>query len=241
LALQIHESCGHPAELDRVLGYEANFAGTSFLTKDKRNALRYSSDIVNLYADARPEHLAGAGTFAYDDEGVAAQRTDLVKNGIFVNYLFSRDTAAEIGEQRSNGCMRASSWNRTPLIRQTNVCLEPGNWELEALIADTKNGILMQTNKSWSIDDKRENFQFGTEIAWEIRNGKKTRILKNPTYTGVTTDFWQSCDAICNKDEWQLWGIPNCGKGQPEQVIAISHGAAPARFRNINVGGSRVK
>ncbi|MFQ5627596.1 MAG: TldD/PmbA family protein [bacterium] len=241
LALQIHETFGHPAELDRVLGYEANFAGTSFLTREQRHNLRYSSDIVNLYADARPAHIIAAGTYAYDDEGVAAQRTDLVKNGIFVNYLFSRDTAAEIGEPRSNGCVRASGWNRVPIIRQTNVCLEPGNWQLEALIADTEDGILMQTNKSWSIDDKRENFQFGTEIAWEIKNGKRTRILKNPTYSGLTTDFWQSCDAICGKDEWVLWGIPNCGKGQPEQLLAISHGASPARFRNIDVGVSRAK
>ncbi|MFQ5631673.1 MAG: TldD/PmbA family protein [bacterium] len=241
LALQIHETFGHPAELDRVLGYEANFAGTSFLTREKRLKLRYSSDIVNLYADARPTKITGARTFAYDDEGVTAQRTELVKDGIFVNYLFSRDTAAEIDASRSNGCVRASGWNRVPIIRQTNVCLEPGEWELEELIADTKDGVLMQTNKSWSIDDKRENFQFGTEIAWEIKKGKRTRILKNPTYGGLTTDFWRSCDAICGKAEWTLWGIPNCGKGQPEQILAISHGASPARFRNIDVGISRAK
>ncbi len=240
LALQIHESCGHATELDRVLGYEANFAGTSFLTQDKLNHYRYGSDIVNLYADARPDHTAGAGTFAFDDEGVQAQETDLVKNGILVGYLYSRDTASIIGASRSNGCMRTSNWNRPPIIRMTNISLRPGTGTLDDLIADTKDGIYMETNRSWSIDDRRYQFQFGTEIAWEIKNGKKTRILKNPTYGGITPEFWQSCDAICGQNEWVLWGIPNCGKGQPIQEIATSHGAAPARFRKVHVGVAHV-
>ncbi len=240
LALQIHESCGHPLELDRVLGYEANFAGTSFLTLDKIGSYRYGSDIVNLYADARPTHTSGIGTFAFDDEGVAAQRTDLVKEGILVGYLYSRDSASVVGASRSNGCMRASSWNRPPIIRMTNINLEPGEWSLDELIQDTKDGIYMETNKSWSIDDRRYNFQFGTEIAWEIKNGKKTRILKNPTYGGTTPEFWQSCDAICDQKAWVLWGLPNCGKGQPLQIIGTSHGASPARFRNVQVGVAHV-
>lgn len=236
LALQIHESCGHPTELDRVLGYEANFAGTSFLTLDKYNSFRYGSDHVTLYADPRPNSGLGAGTYAFDDEGVAAQRTDLVKNGIFTGYLYSRDTAGIIGASRSNGCMRCANWDVPPIIRMNNINLEPGEWTLEDLIADTKEGIFLETNRSWSIDDKRYNFQFGTEIAWEIRNGKKVRMLKNPTYGGTTPIFWRSCDAVCNASHWILWGIPSCGKGQPQQVIATSHGASPARFRNVNVG-----
>lgn len=236
LALQIHESCGQPAELDRVLGYETNFAGTSFLTPAHRRQLKYSSNIVNIYADARPDRFAGAGTFAYDDEGVQAQRTDIVKDGCFVNFLTSRDLAGAVQDERSNGCVRASGWNRAPLIRMTNICLAPHEGTLDQLIADTKDGIYMKTNKSWSIDDRRYNFQFGTELAWEVKNGHKTRMLKNPTYGGTTTRFWQSCDAICGNAEWELWGIPNCGKGQPEQILAVSHGASPARFRRVKIG-----
>jgi len=233
LALQIHESCGHPAELDRVLGYEASFAGTSFLTLDKLGKFRYGSDIVNLTADATIP--GGLATFGFDDEGVPAQRAEIVKNGILVGYLTSRETAPLIG-QVSNGTARADGWSRIPLIRMTNVNLEPGDWELDDLIADTKYGIFMSTNKSWSIDDKRLNFQFGTEIAWEVKNGKKGRVLKNPTYTGITPQFWRSCDAICNKKYWHIWGTPNCGKGEPEQVMFTGHGASPARFRKIRIG-----
>ena len=236
LALQIHESCGHPIELDRVLGSEANYAGTSFLTTDKLGKLKYGSDIVNIVADATLGHGPGLGTFGYDDEGVPAQRTEIVKNGLFAGYMTSRETAPVIGQKRSNGTMRADGWNRIPLIRMTNVSLLPGTWTLEDLIADTKDGILMETNRSWSIDDKRLNFQFGTEVGWEIKNGKKTRMVKNPTYGGMTTAFWNACDAICNNNYWMLWGTPNCGKGQPGQTAGTGHGAAPARFRNINVG-----
>ncbi|HVO62746.1 MAG TPA: TldD/PmbA family protein [Terriglobales bacterium] len=240
LGLQIHESIGHPIELDRVLGMEANFAGTSFLTLDKLRNLRYGSDLVNVVADARQEHGPGLGTFAFDDEGVPAQCTPIISNGLFTGYLSSRDTAHAIGANRSGGTLRAESWNRLPIIRMTNVSLLPGEkpLTLEHLIASTDYGILMQTNKSWSIDDKRYNFQFGTEIGWEIKNGKRTRMLKNPSYSGITTEFWNSMDAICSKDEWILWGTPNCGKGQPQQVMGTGHGAAPARFRNVKVGSA---
>jgi TldD protein len=240
LGLQIHESVGHPIELDRVLGMEANFAGTSFLTLDKLRKLRYGSEIVNVVADARPEHGPGLGTFAFDDEGVAAQCTPIIKEGLFTGYLSSRETAHTIGETRSGGTLRAESWNRLPMIRMTNVSIVPGEKPLtkEQLIESTDRGIYMETNRSWSIDDKRYNFQFGTEIGWEIKNGKRVRMLKNPSYSGITTEFWNAMDAICSKDEWVLWGTPNCGKGQPQQVMGTGHGAAPARFRNIKVGSA---
>ncbi len=238
LALQIHESVGHPIELDRVLGMEANFAGTSFLTLDKLHKLKYGSDIVNVVADATEEHGPGLGTFAYDDEGVAAQCTPIITNGLFTGYLTSRDTASAIGASRSGGCLRAESWNRLPIVRMTNVSILPSEkpLTLEQLIASTERGVLMETNRSWSIDDKRYNFQFGCEIGWEIVGGKRGRMLKNPSYSGITTEFWNSMDAICSRDQWTLWGTPNCGKGQPQQVMGTGHGAAPARFRGIAVG-----
>jgi TldD protein len=132
--------------------------------------------------------------------------------------------------------MRADGWNRIPLVRMTNIGLAPGTWDLEDLIADTKDGIFMLTNKSWSIDQMRYNFQFSTEIAWEIRNGKRGRMLKNPNYQGISTEFWSSCDAVCKQSQWFPWGIVNCGKGQPGQIARMTHGAAPSRFRNVNVG-----
>jgi len=240
LALQVHESCGHPIELDRVFGTEAAYAGTSFLTPEKYRTLRYGSDIVNITADATTP--GGLGTFGYDDEGVPGQRTDIIKNGMFVGYLSSRETASQLrrihpdAPARSNGAMRADGWNRIPIIRMTNISLQPGEWTLEDLIADTDDGIYMITNKSWSIDDKRLNFQFGTELAYEVKNGKLGQMVKNATYTGITPKFWGSCDAICNADVWEVWGTPNCGKGQPGQVAHTGHGTAPARFRNVQVG-----
>jgi TldD protein len=236
LGLQIHESIGHPIELDRVLGMEANFAGMSFLTLDKLRKLKYGSDIVNVVADARLEHGPGLGTFAYDDEGVPAQCTPIITNGLFTGYLSNRETAASIGESRSSGTMRTESWNRLPIIRMTNISLNPGTWKYEDLIADSDDAILMETNRSWSIDDRRYHFQFSTEIGWEIKGGKKTRMLKNPSYSGITTEFWNSCDAICSRDHWTLWGTPNCGKGQPMQTMGTGHGASPSRFRKVKVG-----
>ncbi len=236
MALQIHESCGHPTELDRVLGTEISLAGGSFMTVDKLNKLKYGSDIVNITADATSP--GGLGTFGYDDEGVKAQRTPIIKNGLFVGYLTSRETAPVI-KKKSNGAMRADGWNRIPLIRMTNINLEPGEWEFDDLIADTSDGIYFDLNKSWSIDDKRLNFQFGTECAWEIKNGKRGRMFKNPVYTGITPEFWNSCDAICNEKYWHIWGVPNCGKGEPMQTAHVAHGASPARFRNVKVGVSK--
>jgi len=233
LALQVHESIGHPIELDRVLGTEASYAGTSFLTLDKLGTLKYGSDIVNVVADATLP--GGLGSFGYDDEGVPAQRSDVIKDGLFVGYLMSRETAPVVG-RRSNGAMRADGWRSIPLIRMTNINLLAGEWNLDDLIADTEGGLYLATNRSWSIDDHRLNFQFGTEIAWDIEGGKLGRMYKNPTYTGITPEFWNSCDAICNEKHWQMWGTPNCGKGEPGQSADVGHGAAPARFRNIQVG-----
>ncbi|MFN7924789.1 MAG: TldD/PmbA family protein [Bryobacteraceae bacterium] len=236
LGLQIHESVGHPIELDRVLGSEANYAGMSFLTLDQLDRLRYGSEIVNVVCDATEAHGPGLGTFAFDDEGVAAQRVDIIKAGQFKGYMSSRETAHAIGQNRSNGTMRATSWNRLPLIRMTNVSLLPGTSSLDEVFG-VDHGIYMETNRSWSIDDKRYNFQFGCEIGWEIKNGKRVRMLKNPTYSGISTDFWNSCTAIAGPEHWTLWGVPNCGKGQPEQVMGTGHGASPSRFANIKIGG----
>jgi TldD protein len=237
LGLQIHESIGHPIELDRVLGSEANYAGMSFLTLDQLGRLRYGSEIVNVVCDARLEHGPGLGTFAFDDEGVPAQATDIIRGGRFVGYMTSRETAAAVGEERSNGCMRADGWERLPLIRMTNVSLLPGEQSLEEVF-DVERAIYMETNRSWSIDDKRYNFQFGCEIAWEMRSGRRVRMLKNPSYSGISTEFWNACAAIAGPQHWTLWGVPNCGKGQPEQVMGTGHGASPARFRKIRIGSA---
>jgi TldD protein len=238
LTLQIHESCGHPSELDRALGMELSFAGGSFLTPDQLGKLRYGSELVTIVADAT---IPGAlGSFGYDDEGVPAQRWPIVERGLFVGYLSSRETAPRIG-QRSTGACRAQSWNRVPIVRMVNISLEPDpdGPSLEELIADTKHGLFISTNKAWSIDDRRLNFQFGCEIAWEIKDGKLGRVLKNPVYTGITPEFWNHCDAICNPKEWRIWGLTNCGKGEPMQTMHVGHGASPARFRRVKVGGSR--
>ena len=233
LALQIHESCGHAVELDRALGDEAAFAGTSFLTPDLLHGFQYGSEQVNITGDSTSR--TGLGTFGWDDEGLPAQSTDIIRNGEFVGYLMSRESATRLGLP-SNGCMRAASWNRIPLIRMTNVSLLPGEWALDDLIADTNDGIYLETNRSWSIDDRRYNFQFGTEVGREIKHGKLGRLLRNCTYTGITPEFWQSCDAICGPASWQLWGTPRCGKGQPGQITHTSHGTSPARFRDVRVG-----
>jgi len=233
MALQVHESCGHPSELDRVFGYEASYAGTSFMTPEKLNKFRYGSDIVNIVGDATLP--GGLGTFGYDDEGVKAQCFHIIKNGIISGYLSSRETAAKLG-LRSTGAMRADNYNRMPIIRMTNINLLPGDWKLEEMIKETKKGIYVETNKSWSIDDLRLNFQFGTEIGYRIENGEMKEMLKNCVYTGITYEFWQSCDAIANKDYWHLWGLRNCGKGEPPQVMRVGHATSPARFNNVRVG-----
>ncbi len=233
MALQIHESVGHAVELDRILGWEAAFAGTSWLELAKMGSLRFGSDLMNITADAT---LPGAlGSFGFDDEGTPAHPVDIVRNGTWVGVLSGRDSAALAGIP-SGGAVRAEGYNRIPMVRMTNVGLLPGKDSLEAMIAATDDGIYMDTNRSWSIDDKRLNFQFGCEIGWEIKGGKRGRLLKNPTYTAISPKFWGSMDMLGNRDEWTFWGTPNCGKGQPMQIGHTGHPAVPARFRGIRVG-----
>jgi TldD protein len=235
LYLQVHESCGHPTELDRVFGTEASYAGTSFLTTDKLGSnFRYGSDLIDIVADATAP--GGMGTFGWDDEGVAAQAVPLIKEGIFVGYLSSRETAPRIGRQ-SGGAMRADGWNRIPLIRMTNINLLPKpGMSLDEIVADTDDGLYLASNRSWSIDDRRLNFQFATEVAYDIKGGKKGRLLKNPTYTGITYEFWRSCDAVGDERSFVMLGTPNCGKGEPGQTGHVGHAVPGARFRNVQVG-----
>jgi TldD protein len=235
LALQIHESVGHAVELDRVLGGEASYAGTSWVPADAIGTLQYGSELMNVTADATS--LGGLGSYRWDDEGVEGRAVPIVRAGTLQGFLAGRESAAAIGLDRSTGCMRCDGFARQPIVRMTNVNLEPGDaGSLEDLIAATTDGIYMETNKSWSIDQRRLHFQFGTEIAWEIKDGKRTRMLRNPTYVGITPQFWGGLDAICSRPAWKLWGVLNCGKGEPGQSMHVSHGAAPARFRNVQVG-----
>ncbi|RJP80712.1 MAG: TldD/PmbA family protein [Candidatus Zixiibacteriota bacterium] len=234
VALQIHESVGHASELDRVLGMEANFAGTSFATTDKLGSFQYGSPLVNLVCDNTIP--GGLATTGYDDDAVRSQRWPIVQEGRFVGYQFNRELAHRIGAERSVGSCRAEGWSHVPIVRNSNLCLLPGDSSLEEMIAGTDDGVYMETNRSWSIDQKRLNFQFGCEAGWEIRNGKLGRMLKNPNYQGLTPDFWRSCDAVGDAHHWVLWGLPNCGKGQPMQVAEMSHGAGPARFREVMIG-----
>jgi TldD protein len=232
-ALQVHESVGHPTELDRIYGTEAAYAGTSFLKPGDLGSLRYGSEHMNVTAD--PTTPGGLGTFGFDDEGVPAARRPVVEHGLLTGFLDSRETAARIGSG-AGGSMRADGWNRMPLVRMTNLHLESGDGTLEDLLADIDDGIYMETNKSWSIDDKRLNFQFGTQIAWEIKRGKLGRMFRDATYTGITPQFWSKLDAVAGRETWRLYGITNCGKGQPGQGAHVSHGTAPARFRDVQVG-----
>ncbi|HET9292271.1 MAG TPA: TldD/PmbA family protein [Actinomycetes bacterium] len=233
LSLQVHESVGHPLELDRILGMEAAYAGTSFVGPGDLGRLRYGSPAMSVTADATTP--GGLGTFAFDDEGVPAQRSPLVAEGVVAGFLTSRETTTD--GAGSGGAMRADGWGAMPLIRMTNVHLEPGQGTLDELVADTADGVLLSVNRSWSIDDRRDNFQFGVEAAWEIRGGRLGRLYRNATYDGRTTELWGSLDAVCGPAEWVVWGVPNCGKGQPYQNARVGHGAAPARFRDVHVGG----
>ncbi|MDT5036850.1 MAG: hypothetical protein QOE03_2035 [Micromonosporaceae bacterium] len=231
LALQIHESVGHAIELDRILGWEAAFAGTSWLDLAKLGSLRYGSELMNIAID--PTIEGALGSFGYDDEGTPAGLRHAVKDGVWVGVLAGRDSAAVAGLDYS-GSVRADGWSRMPMVRMTNVGLEPGPHTLDEIIAATDDGVYMDLNRSWSIDDKRLNFQFGCEIGWEVRNGKLGRMLRNPTYTGIGPQFWRSMDMLSS--ETIAWGTPNCGKGQPGQVGHTGHPASPARFAGVRVG-----
>jgi TldD protein len=235
LGLQIHESVGHAVELDRVMGREASYAGTSYLEPDAVGSYRVGSALMNVTADATTP--AGLGTFGWDDEGVEGQAVPIVREGVLRGFLSSRETAAEIGLERSGGCMRADGFARQPIVRMTNVNLEPGDaGELDDLVADTDRGLLIETNRSWSIDDRRLRFRFEGEAAWEIADGRRTRLLRNPSYAGVTPAFWSRLDAVCSAGSWDLASLVDCGKGEPGQWGHVSHGSAPARFRGVEAG-----
>jgi len=235
LWLTIHESCGHPSELDRALGYEANYAGTSFLTVDKLGKLKYGSEIVNLVADRTQKD--GLATRGYDDEGVKTTRWNIVSNGVFVGYQTTREMAKKIKQEESNGCAYSDSWSHFPIQRMPNVSLEPGikQLSLKDLIADTEDGIYIVGDGSWSIDMQRYNFQFTGQVFYEIKNGKIVGQIRDVAYQGNTTTFWNSCDAICDATEYRLGGSLFCGKGEPGQLSPVSHGSSPARFRGVNI------
>ena len=237
LALQVHESVGHALELDRMLGGEAAYAGTSWIGPGDLGSLRLGSAQMTISADAT---LPGAlGSYGWDDEGVAGRRLLLVQAGIVTAALSDRTSAAAIGLDRSGGCGRADGFARQPIVRMTNVSLEPGDaGSLEDLLADTGAGLYLETNRSWSIDDRRLHFQFGTEVAYEIRGGELGRLYRNAAYSGVAPRFWASLDAVCSASAWRLHGLTNCGKGEPGQSAHVSHGTAPARFRGVEVGAS---
>ncbi len=233
VALQIHESVGHAVELDRILGWEAAFAGTSWLDLGGLGDLRFGSELMNVTADAT---LPGAlGTFGYDDEGTPAQRVDIVRDGVWRGVLSGRDSAGLAGVA-PGGMVRGDGFDRLPMVRMTNVGILPGEGRLDDLVAATDEGIHMATNRSWSIDDQRLNFQFGCEAAWEIRDGELGRMLRNPTYTGIGPRFWAGLDMLAGEEEWTFWGVPNCGKGQPLQTAHTAHPAVPARFRDVRIG-----
>ncbi len=233
LALQVHESVGHAVELDRILGTEAAFAGTSWVAPEKIGTLAYGSALMNVVADATEPN--GLGTFGWDDEGVAAQSVPIVERGTLVGVLSSRETAARIGLAHSGGTSRADGPLRAPLIRMTNVDLQAGDRSFDELLAGVDDGVYLATNRSWSIDDKRLNFQFGTEAGRRIVKGELGGLVRNPIYAGMTPQFWGAMDAVGDRSTWHLWGFPTCGKGQPIQGGHVSHGAPAARFRNVQV------
>ena len=246
LCLQIHESIGHAVELDRILGTEITYAGGSFLTPllPQIGSFKYGSPLVNIVADATLD--GGLGSFGFDDEGVEARKFPLITEGIWKDLLTSRETAAEANEllgkdyfQSSNGTMRASFSNRIPLIRMTNIIMEPGETNFDDLISSTENGMILDTNYTWSIDDLRKNFSFAVEVARPIKKGKIGPLYRNALYTGITPSFWNSCDAVCGSKWWEMYGTPNCGKGQPGQIMFVGHGASPARFKNVKVGSKK--
>ena len=241
LSLTMHESVGHPTELDRILGWETNMAGRSFVAPEDVGRLRYGSDIVNFTVDNNLK--GGLGSWFYDDDGVKMRTFPLVKDGILVNLGTTRETAPVIGWEHSTGCCRSDGFDHFPINRIPNLYLEPGtnnNLTPDDLIAGVDRGIFVEGLGSFSIDQMRNNFQFGGDIFWMIENGKKTRPLKKATYQAQTRQFWGACDAIAGRRFWQSHGVMNCGKGEPMQVMRMTHGASFARFRNINVGAARL-
>jgi TldD protein len=240
LALTMHESVGHPTESDRILGWEANMAGRSFVRPSDIGSLRYGSDIINFTVDNTMEE--GLGSWFYDDEGVPMQKFPLIRRGVLQDVSLTRETAALLGRERSNGCCRSDSFAHFPINRIPNLYLEPGpdaGIGPEDLIADVERGIYIAGRGSWSIDQMRRNFQFGGDMFWMIEDGRLVHPLKKVTYQSQTTDFWQSCDELAGPDHWRAHGVMNCGKGEPTQVMFMTHGASYGLFREIEVGGSR--
>ncbi len=235
LWLTIHESIGHATEYDRAIGYEAAYAGTSFATPDKLNLLRYGSPAMNVTADRTVEH--GLATVGYDDEGVAAQSWDLVRDGVFVGYQLDRVFARRLGVSRSNGCSYADSAHHVPIQRMPNVSLQPGpeGYSTADLIARVEDGLYIVGDKSWSIDMQRYNFQFTGQRFFRIRGGRLDGQVRDVAYQATTTDFWNSMEALGGASTWRLGGAFNCGKAQPGQVAAVSHGCPSALFRGVNV------
>ncbi|MHB8631042.1 MAG: TldD/PmbA family protein [Candidatus Limnocylindria bacterium] len=228
LALLVHESCGHPTELDRVFEHEVAFAGTTFMWPKDRGTLRYGSPLVNMTADATVP--GGMGTFGWDDDGVPATRTPLVERGIFTGYLSSRETAGALGIDRSGGCARAEGWQHFPIVRMVNVSLEPGAATYDELLRGVDDGLLLESPASYSLDDKRQNFHFSTQVARVIRNGELGEYVRGVAFQSLTPDFWGSCDGVA--DDWELHGFSSCAKGEPLQLMRVGHGAAHARFRD---------
>ncbi len=235
LSLTIHESVGHATELDRVMGYEVSMAGSSFVTRDKKGEFQYASDKVTLMADNTLEN--GLATQGFDDDGVPGQRWEIVKDGVFQTYSTGREFAHYIGEEHSRGCCRADHWSSIPIVRIPNLFLMPGKEPLspDELIGDVKHGLYFEGMDSFSIDQRRLNFQFGGNAVWEIINGKKAGMLKAALYQSRTPTFWNACDATCDENYWRSHGVINCGKGDPMQIAQMTHGAAPTRFRKIRI------
>ena len=239
LWLTIHESIGHATEYDRAIGYEAAYAGTSFATPDKLGTMRYGSPVMNVTADRTVEY--GLASVGFDDEGVRAQSWDLVRDGIFVGYQLDRVFAPRLGVARSNGCSYADSPHHVPIQRMANVSLQPGTDDLSTddLIARVQDGIYIVGDKSWSIDMQRYNFQFTGQRFFRIRDGRLDGQLRDVAYQATTTDFWGSMEAVGGPSTWRLGGAFNCGKAQPGQVAAVSHGCPSALFRGVNVLNTR--
>jgi len=234
LVLQIHESFAHAVEADRVLGHEADFAGTSFVSPAMVGNFRYGSECVNFFADAT---IPGSRTsYMYDDEGVETRRVDLVRQGVLVGLTTSRETARLLGLDRSGGCTRAENYFNIPLVRMPNVSLAPGDVSFEDLLSSTESGLLLSESGSYSIDDRRLNFQFCPEVGWIIKNGVLTEMVRDPIYSDMTPLFWRKCDAVANEKDWRVIGH-SCGKGTPNQDGRVAHGTAHARFRGVRVGG----
>ncbi len=211
---------------------EISYAGKTFIKPPMIGSLKYGSDLVNIYSDSSDPD--GMGFHPVDDEGVPGRKVDIIKDGILVNQQTSRDIAQRLGLDPSSN-MKASYGDDFPLVRMTNFSLAPGKGSLDELIANTAKGYLVDFTKTWSIDDNRNNFQFTTEIGWKIVDGKIVGIVKEPTYYGITTEFWNSCDWVCGPEEWQYHGTFHCGKGEPGQVMQLSHGVAPTRFKDTVV------